>query len=353
MRTFRRADALWALPASLAIGLALASASRSPTPVSAASARGAHSDRHVAAAPGLVEPIGEEREIGSQVVGVVREMRVEENQEVNVGEIIAVVDNAEQTARAAEAKAEVALRQAELERLVHGARNEERREARAALGEAEASLDLARREYERRLPLVRSGASPQSALDQATSNFNAGKARRAVMAEKLALLEAGSRVEDISAARARLRLAEANVALAEAVLDKTYIRSPVAGTVLRRLRVEGETVTNMPPTPIAIVGDLRGLRVRAEVDETDVGRIIVGQRVEIVADAYADKKFSGTVSRVSTRMGAKQVQTGRPTDRVDAKVLQVMIDLDAGAKLPVGLRVDAYFLRGGVVAQTP
>lgn len=351
MKTFRRAGALVALLGSLAIGLLLPSSSRAPTSALASPSRNAHSDRHVAAAPGLIEPVGEEREIGSQVVGVIRDMRVEENQEVNVGQIIAVVENSEQTARSATAKAEVALRQSELERLVNGARAEERREARAALGEAEASLDLARREYERRLPLVKSGASPQAALDQATSNFNAGKARRAVMAEKLAVLEAGTRAEDISAARARLRLAEANVALAESLLDKTFIRSPVAGTVLRRLRVAGETVTNMPPTPIAILADLRGLRVRAEVDETDVGRITVGQRVEVVADAFPDKKFNGTVSRVSSRMGAKQVQTGRPADRVDAKVLQVTIDLDAGVKLPVGLRVDAYFLGAGGVAR--
>ncbi len=134
------------------------------------------------------------------------------------------------------------------------------------------------------------------------------------------------------------------MALAKALLEKTFIRSPVAGTILRRERIAGEPVTNVPPTPIAIVGDLRALRVRAEVDETDVGRVAVGQRVEITADAFPDQKFGGTVYRVMSRMGAKQVQTGRPADRVDTKVLQVLIDLEAGARLPVGLRVDAFFL---------
>ncbi len=209
---------------------------------------------------------------------------------------------------------------------------------------SEAKLDYARREYERRLPLAKNGVSPKAMMDQATSNFNASKAQRAEMAERLAAIETGSRAEDIAAGVAQVRLAQANVALAEALLEKTLIRSPVAGTALRRLRVVGETVTNMPPTPVAVVGTLKGLRVRAEVDESDVGKVAVGQSVEVMADAFPNKKFQGEVYRVSTRMGAKQVLTGRPTERMDAKVLQVLINLEEGVKLPVGLRVDAYFL---------
>jgi HlyD family secretion protein len=307
--------------------------------------------RHLAAAPGLVEPVSEEREIGSQVIGIIREVRVEENDEVREGQIIAVIDNAEQAARLASARAELGLRQAELERSVNGARAEERREARAALKEAEANLQLARAEHQRRVPLAKTGASSVASLDLATANLDTAAARREVMTERLNLLEAGSRPEDIAAARAQVRLAEANVALADALLDKTLIRSPVTGTVLRRVRIAGEAVTNMPPTPIAIVGNLRGLRVRAEVDETDVSRATVGQRVEVSADAFPDQKFGGTVYRVSTRMGAKQVVTGRPADRVDTKVLQVLIDLDAGVRLPIGLRVDAYFLDAPNLAQ--
>jgi HlyD family secretion protein len=301
---------------------------------------------HLVAAPGLVEPIGEEREIGSQVIGIIREMRVEENDNVTAGEIIAVVDNNEQEARLESARAALAQRTAELERVVNGARPEERREARAAVTETEANLDLARREYDRKVPLAKSGASTQAALDQATSALNAIEAHRVVMSERLAVMEAGSRSEDIAAAHALVGLAEADVALAEALLDKSFIRSPVTGSVLRRYRAAGEAVGNMPPTPIAVVGDLSRLRVRAEVDETDVGRVTSGQRVEVTADAYPDRKFGGTVYRVSERLGGKAVQTGRPAERVDTKVLQVLIDLDPGSMLPIGLRVDAYFLGG-------
>jgi len=310
------------------------------------------SQHRVAAAPGVVEPNSKEREISAQIVGVIKEFKVEENDEVTAGQVIAVIDNAEQSARVASAQAQLALRQAELDRILHGARGEELREAKAALSEADAGLKYARRDYERRLPLAKRGVSPQAVLDQAKANLDASEARRTVAAERLAQLETGARPEDIDAARARLRLAEAELASAKAMFDKTFIRSPVAGTVLRRTHEVGETVTNVPPTAVAIVGDLRGLKVRAEVDETDIGKVTPDQRVEVVSDAYPGRKFQGRVSWVSFRMGSKIVQTGRPADRVDTKVLQVLIDLDEDAKLPVGLRVDAY-LFGELVAAKP
>jgi len=75
-------------------------------------------------------------------------------------------------------------------------------------------------------------------------------------------------------------------------------------------------------------------RVRAEVDETDIGRIMAGQRVEVTADAFPDRKFGGTVYRVSSRLGAKEVQTGRPADHADTKVLQVLLGPAGGCLFP-------------------
>ena len=71
--------------------------------------------------------------------------------------------------------------------------------------------------------------------------------------------------------------------------------------------------------------------------------VAVGQRAEVTADAFPDRKFGGTVYRVAPRMGGKLIQTQRPAERVDTKVLQVLIDLDPGVKLPIGLQVDAFF----------
>jgi HlyD family secretion protein len=307
--------------------------------------------RYAVAAPGLVEPAGEERLVASQVIGVIKEMRVEENGAVEAGQVIAVVENSEQVARLASARAGLALRKAELDKAINGARPEELRAARAFVAEMEANLDIARRDYDRKVPLAKTGTASEAALDLARSALNACEARKTTAVERLAVLEAGTRAEDVAAARAQVAYAEAEVALAESLLGKTVIRSPITGTVLRRMRVAGEAVTNVDPTPIAIVGDLRGLRVRAEVDETDVGRVEAGQRVEVTADAFPNRRFGGIVFRVSQRLGAKAVQTGRPAEKVDMKVLQMLIDLDPGVKLPAGLRVDAYVLGAAALPQ--
>jgi HlyD family secretion protein len=301
-------------------------------------------DRIAVAAPGLVEPAGEERNIGSEVIGTIRRMLVEENDEVSAGQVIAEIDNAEAAARLAGARADVALRRAELERLVAGARREERDEAHAALAEAESQVEMARLTLERRRPLAGTGAVSQAALDDARTTLDSATARRNVLRARVALIEAPPRHEDVAAAQARLALAEANAALAQALYDKTLVRSPIAGVVLRRWRTEGEAVSNQPPTPIAIIGDMRTLRVRAEVDETDIARIAPGQPVLIRADAYEGQRFTGRIMRIAERLGAKQVRTGRATDRADVRVLEVLIALDPDVRLPAGLRVDVLFL---------
>lgn len=296
------------------------------------------------AAPGLVEPYGEEREVGSQIIGVIGKMLIEENQPVTANQVLCEIENAQQKAQLAIAKADHANAKADLEKLRNGARAEERREARANLAEAKANLNLARQDYERRKPLTAKGVTPQSDLDQATAALLANEARVNMAAERLALIEAPPRREDVDMATAQVERTAAVVAQAEAELEKTYVRSPIDGVVLRRYRIAGEPVGNMPPTPIAVIGDMSRLRVRAEVDELDVGRVVVGQRVELTADGFPGQRFGGKVFRVNRRMGAKTVQTGRPQDKVDTRVLQVLIDLDPGVVLPVGLRVDAFFL---------
>ena len=71
----------------------------------------------------------------------------------------------------------------------------------------------------------------------------------------------------------------------------------------------------------------------------------VGQRAYVTADAYANKKFWGHVVRVGEELGRKNVRTDEPTERVDTKILETLVQLDSGADLPVGLRVDAFIVR--------
>ena len=92
------------------------------------------------------------------------------------------------------------------------------------------------------------------------------------------------------------------------------------------------------------MADVTILRVRADVDETDVGKVRLGQRAYVTADAYGDRKFWGRVRRIGQVLGKKRVRTDEPTERVDTKILETLIELDRGQRLHLGLRVNSFIL---------
>jgi HlyD family secretion protein len=132
-------------------------------------------------------------------------------------------------------------------------------------------------------------------------------------------------------------------------LEKAAIRSPLTGVILRKHLNAGESVwnsPNSPSAPIVTMADVTTLRVRAEVDETDVGKVRVGQRAYVTADAYGHQKFWGQVTRIGQVLGKKRIRTDEPTERLDAKILEALIEMDKGQELRLGLRVDAFIVVG-------
>jgi HlyD family secretion protein len=299
-------------------------------------------DPRLVVAPGVVETASEEHEIAAAMSGRLTRVLVDEGQPVTAGQVIAEIDNAEILARIDVAAATVQLHTGELQRLVAGARPQELREMQAQLLEADAVVTHARREYERRRPLAETGVASREVMDQLRTNVAAAEARRAALNERLGLLQAPPRDEDVAIARARLAGAEAALAEAKARFERSQVRAPIDGLVLRRYRRTGETVGDNPPTPIARIGDVTHRRVRADIDEADVARVRVGQPVTVTAAAFGPQRFAGTVVRVGAQLGRKTVRTDEPTERIDTKVLETLIALQPGAPLPIGLRVDVF-----------
>ncbi len=98
--------------------------------------------------------------------------------------------------------------------------------------------------------------------------------------------------------------------------------------------------------PILSVGQVDRVRLRAEVDEADTGRVFVDQRVEATAPAYGDRRFSGRVIHLELLMGRKNIRTERPTERLDSKVQEVVIAMDrTDIELPIDLQMTVRFLR--------
>ena len=142
--------------------------------------------------------------------------------------------------------------------------------------------------------------------------------------------------EAFSSARAQLVRAEVFLENARIALDDTSVRSPIAGTVISRLAEVGQVITS----PTSAVGggtllmemaDLNKVRVRALIDEIDIGKITIGQEVTLKVSAYRDKRFTGVVSKIE------------PMSKIDQNVttFPVLIDIEnTDNLLLIGMNTD-------------
>jgi HlyD family secretion protein len=295
-----------------------------------------------AAGPGLVEPVSEEVRVSAQIGGRLEQVLVDEGQRVTAGQVLAIIDNGDYRARVASARADLASRDAARRRVENGARLQERQEAAAAVAEADAVLANATATAERMRGLLRERVISKAELDDAERAERVARARVEGARQRLDLINADARDEDRAQASADVGLARARLDEATALYHKTFIRAPIDGVVLRRHRRAGESVSTQFDSPIVTLADDRVRRVRVDVDEADIGRIAVGQPAYVTADAFGERRFAGTVVRVGQLLGRKNVRTDEPTERVDTKVLETLVELEDGRELPFGLRVQAF-----------
>src|SRR5581483_7450841 len=273
----------------------------------------------VVAGAGRVEPSSEDINLGAELSGKLKSVLVEEGDSVKHGQILAELVNSDYQAQVASARAAVMQKQAELRKVINGARREERREALSSVEEARAVMNHAHSEMVRYQKLFQAGVISREEAETYAKEYEVAKAKYEANRQRHALIDEEAREEDRAMAEE-----------AEALLAKTSVRSPIDGRVLRKHLRTGESVSNgsTVPDPIFTIGDTRSLRVRVDVDETDVSKIALGQKAYVTADAYGDKKFWGHVVRIGQELGRKNVRTDEPTERVDTKILETLIQLD-------------------------
>ncbi len=229
----------------------------------------------VVAATGAVRPRVTVK-LGSQVSGQVAELRADFNDEVEAGQIVAVIDPRTFTARVEQATADLKLAEAGL------------KAAEAAIARAEASLAQAERDYARNKKLAAGGNLSASALDTVATTL--AVARADLAAAKAQKVTAQATIEQRRAALAQARID----------LERTKIRSPIDGVVIDRVVDVGQTVAASLSAPVLfeIAGDLRSIQIEASVDEADIGNLRPGNPVRFGVDAYPERRFHGTVKQV-------------------------------------------------------
>lgn len=297
------------------------------------------------AARGRVEGISEEIKVTSKLAGRLKEVRVQEGDHLKQGDVVAVLENDDLLAAVHVVESQLNQAKVTLEKVQNGARQQERDEARAAMEEARAVEQNSRALYERWSTLyTQGGFVSRERVDEVQNNWKAAKARLDAATEHFHLINAPPRSEDVGIASAQVAGAAAQLEATRVNYENSFIRAPISGVVLKKYLKPGESIIafDRSSAPVISMTDDSILMVRAEVDETDVNKIRVGQRAWVTADAYGARRFQGTVTRIGNSIGKKQIRTDDPTEKVDTEVLETMIQLDPGERIQIGLRVDVW-----------
>lgn len=224
-------------------------------------------------------------------------VNVREGDHVHKGQVLATLEKARLEAAVANRTALVAAQKDVLRRLVSGNRPEEVRKAHADLEAAAADLHNAELTAARVFKLAAEGASTPQASDDARAALDVATARRAAAQEADALMVLGPREEDVSAARANLEAAEAQLELSKRDLADGDLAAPSDGVVEDRILEPGDMASAQKPVLTLALDD--PLWIRVYVAETDLPRIRPGMKAWVTTDGFPDKRYEGWVGYVS------------------------------------------------------
>ena len=311
-----------------------------------------HLNPDVVYALARLEPLGEIRSVSAQSgSGEMRieELRVDINDTVKKGDILAVLDSEQRMSAAvqiaeqtlAQSKSQLAQTQLQVETT--------RKQLEASLRAAEHQYDMTRAN------LIRSeNLRDQKALSDEVYQAKLNEARSA----EEAITEATAKLEryqthnqdelvDITVARQQIDIAKANLEQAKANLETSYITAPVDGTILDLLLFPGERVGS---SPLLIMGDTAHMMAKVEVYESDIPRLHLNQKARITATPLKDP-LTGQISRIANYVQKQQIVDADPAAFTDARVVEVWVRLDEDssprAAQFVNLQVNVEFLPEG------
>jgi HlyD family secretion protein len=296
-----------------------------------------------AVAPGRVEPWSGEIKITAAVVGRIGEVLVGVNDKVFAGEPLVRLDDGEARARIATAEAQIALRKRARNDQSTSSRAAERRRAEDWVADAEHGVFEAQATLDQVAIARRSGRASDADLTTARASMSREQDRLKQRQSELRILEDDKNTPLPTQNEGQLNVARAELALAQAGIEKLTIRAPTAGTVLQVNAKLGELATPSAVQPLLSIGDISALRVRAELDERDFGEIKVGQPAMVRAPAFRGREFAGKVSSIAPIVDAGRINGRDQRGLSDVRVVEVLVDLAEGGPLAVGMKVDVYF----------
>ena len=240
---------------------------------------------------------GAEVKIGARISGQVKSLLVKIGDFIRAGEKVAIIEHEDLISRVARVQADLDAEEAKLNKILAEGPLETNK-AKAQLEELKVQLKLGKKTLERNLELSKKGFIADSSVDQAEERLEVLKAKINLANEEIKLK--GSQLEnDSRLAQAMVDRARANLEVEDIQLSYATITAPIDGIVAFISTQEGETVVSSMSAPTFVnLIDLRKLEVTVFVDETDIGRIKVGQKSLFTVDTYSEKFFKGKVREI-------------------------------------------------------
>lgn len=313
--------------AALGLGLVLLRSEPPPPP---------NTNAQALVARGRIEPVSRVRALhGPAEGGVVRQMLVEQGQQVKAGQILAILDGHDiRQAEMLMAERTLALTELQREQTVAGAKRSDIAAQRNVLAAKEARRDMLEREWQRRTALFAEGHVSQQALDSLAADRKTAE-NEVSQAAHVLRSQTETRGIDDRVALARIEVEQASLDRAKAQLEHLVIRAPLDGVILSVLSRAGEVISQDGVLRMAAADRLE---VVAEVDENQAGRLRDGMAATITG-RFLEQPVTGRVRRV----GAEVFREKRPASDVltgrDARIVEVDITPDTPLPVLLGAEV--------------
>ncbi len=242
-------------------------------------------------ATGKVEAITKV-EIKSKASGIVKKLYIEAGDHVKAGQVLAELDRVEMEAQVRQSEAQLQSAQATL-------RSSEADLARSRVDAEGVDVPMLKRAWERASSMAKQGVVSQAALDEAEKNYVLSTNKQNVAAAQVQVNSAR-----VAQARAEVKRAEATLSQLREQLSYTTIVAPIDGIVLSRDVEVGDAVSSIlvmgsAATQVMTIGDTREVYVKGKVDESDIGKVYLGQPARIRVESFRDKTFQGKVTRIA------------------------------------------------------
>src|SRR5579864_820016 len=242
-------------------------------------------------ATGKVTPITKV-EVKSKASGIVKKLLVDYGDRVKKGQLLAQLDKVEIEAQVEQSRAAVQAAEASLT-------SSEADFERAKVDAEGPDVPLLKRAYERAIGMAKEGVVSTSALEDAQKNYELALNKQNVSKAQVTVLKA-----KIAQSQGQLAQDRANLKQLEEQLSYTDIESPIDGVVLSRDVEMGDAVSSIlvlgsSATLVMTLGDTSEVYVKGKVDESDIGKVYLGQPARIKVESFKDKTFQGKVTRIS------------------------------------------------------